>query len=337
MNNRKKMVAAVICVLVVLAAVVVVIYGGRDSGKGSETESAGILSAAENTVENTADGDGQEKGFSTEKASEDAAETEKASGEMSEEESEKKNEEESEKKESKGNVASDQDAENQQSSQIETKKASAETSKSSSDKISSVRGDSENASVSLPYSIPDSGLVIEKFAGYDGIFIEDGSDSDISGVTVMVLTNKGKTNVEYVNISVKRDGKELKFEASAIPAGASVVVQEAGKTAYKKGTYTDCSADVASADTFEMSKNLVKVEDNGDNSLTITNLTDRAIPCVRVFYKFYMEDEDTYVGGITYTAKITGLEAGKSQKVTPSHFVSGSSRIMMVRTYDTEE
>ena len=43
------MVAAVICVLVVLAAVVVVIYGGRDSGKGLETESAGILSAAENT------------------------------------------------------------------------------------------------------------------------------------------------------------------------------------------------------------------------------------------------------------------------------------------------
>lgn len=50
-----------------------------------------------------------------------------------------------------------------------------------------------------------------------------------------------------------------------------------------------------------------------------------------------MEDENTYVGGITYTAKITNLQAGDSQIIQPSHYLKDSSRIMMVRTYDTAE
>ena len=81
----------------------------------------------------------------------------------------------------------------------------------------------------------------------------------------------------------------------------------------------------------------VKVEESGNQSLTVTNLTDQIIPAVRIFYKFYMEEEDAYVGGISYTAKITNLEAGGTQTVTPSHYMEGSSRIMMVRTYDTAE
>ena len=88
---------------------------------------------------------------------------------------------------------------------------------------------------------------------------------------------------------------------------------------------------------FEMSEEQVQVQENGDQSLTVSNLTNEDIPAVRIFYKFYMEEEETYVGGITYTAKLTDLKAGESRKITPSHYVSGYSRVMMVRTYDTAE
>ena len=95
--------------------------------------------------------------------------------------------------------------------------------------------------------------------------------------------------------------------------------------------------DQAKTDEFEMSEDKVRVEETGEGSLRITNLTDEEIPCVRIFYKFYMEEEQTYVGGITYTAKVTGLSAGGSQTVTPSHYSSGNSLVMMVRTYDTAQ
>lgn len=191
--------------------------------------------------------------------------------------------------------------------------------------------------ISLPYSIGGSGLVIRSITSYDGTYIEDGSDSDISGVTVIILENTGDTEVEYASITVNREGTELQFEASALPAGGTVVVQEKNRVLFEGGNYTDCSADVAEIVEFDMSSDQIRVDETGDQTLTVTNLTDENIPAVRIFYKFYMEDEDTYVGGITYTAKITGLDANASVEITPSHYLKGSSRIMMIRTYDTAD
>ena len=191
--------------------------------------------------------------------------------------------------------------------------------------------------ISLPYSIGGSGLVIRSITSYDGTYIEDGSDSDISGVTVIILENTGDTEVEYASITVNREGTELQFEASALPAGETVVVQEKNRVLFEGGNYTDCSADVAEIEEFDMSSDQIRVDETGDQTLTVTNLTDENIPAVRIFYKFYMKDEDTYVGGITYTAKITGLDANASVEITPSHYLKGSSRIMMIRTYDTAD
>ena len=191
--------------------------------------------------------------------------------------------------------------------------------------------------VFFPYALEGTELTVQNISSYDGIFLEDGSDGEVTGVAAMVVENTGDTNVEYAAITISCNGETLEFDASDLPAGATVVVQEKNKTPYQSGTYTDCSAVVAEMGDFEMSEDQVKVEETESGSLLVTNLTDEEIPCVRIFYKFYMADEETYVGGITYTAKLTGLSAGASQTVTPSHYAAGNSRIMMVRTYDSTE
>lgn len=194
-------------------------------------------------------------------------------------------------------------------------------------------GDTQQA-VSFPYVIGDTGLTVQKLGSYDGIYIEDGSDTQVSNVCVLLLKNTRDTVAEYAKVTVVLEGKTLTFEASAVPPQATVVVQESGKTAWTEGTCTSCTAEVARLDEFELSEDQVKVVDNGDGSLTVTNLTDQEIPAVRLFYKFYMSDEDVYVGGIAYTAKITELAGKASVTVTPSHYVSGSAKVLMVRTYD---
>ena len=191
--------------------------------------------------------------------------------------------------------------------------------------------------VFFPYVIEGTELTVQNISSYDGIFLEDGSDGEVTGVAATVVENTGDTNVEYAAITISCNGETLEFDASDLPSGATVVVQEKNKTPYQSGTYTDCSAVVAEMGDFEMSEDQVKVEETESGSLLVTNLTDEEIPCVRIFYKFYMADEETYVGGITYTAKLTGLSAGASQTVTPSHYAAGNSRIMMVRTYDSTE
>ena len=195
----------------------------------------------------------------------------------------------------------------------------------------------EDDIVIFPYAIPNTSLTILSIASYDGIYLEDGSDSAVSGIYSIVIENTGSMDVEFARISLSCDGMPITFELSDLPSGATVVAQESRQTTYQDGVYQDCTADMAEIDVLEQSREQVLVQENEDGSLTVLNLTDRLIPCVRVFYKFYMSEEDVYVGGITYTAKLTDLEAGGSQTIIPSHYSLGYSKVVMVRTYDTKE
>lgn len=197
--------------------------------------------------------------------------------------------------------------------------------------------DMEENVVTFPYSIPNTDLSIQNIASYDGIFLEDGSDSSVLGVYSIVLKNNGSMDVEYARITLSCDGMPITFEVSDLPAGATVVAMESDQNAYQDGTYRDCNADIAEIDGLEQSAGQILVQENEDGSLTVSNLTDSLIPCVRLFYKFYMSDENVYIGGITYTAKLTDLEAGDNQTIIPSHYSSGYSKVVMVRTYDSKE
>lgn len=190
--------------------------------------------------------------------------------------------------------------------------------------------------IELPYQIPGTDLVIQRIASYNGMYLEDGNDTTVSDVAMILLYNSGSQAVEYANITMKYDDKELSFTASAIPAGGKVTVQESNKSSCSSSDLVECTADVATLDTLGMAQEAVKVEDNGDNSITITNLTDQNIVTIRVFYKYYLADQDAYLGGITYTAKISDLAAYDSIVVTPSHYASAGSTVVMVRTYDTD-
>lgn len=190
--------------------------------------------------------------------------------------------------------------------------------------------------IALPYAIPGTNLVVQQVAAYEGIYLEDGSDSEVTNVAVILVYNAGNQPVEYAKITMQYEGATLQFELSALPAGERIVAQEVNKNSCATGKLRNCTADVVLRDSLEMSTGIISVVDNGDNTLTVTNLTDSDIVCVRVFYKFCMTEQDAYIGGITYTAKITGLEANGSVTISPSHFVSGASVVVMVRTYDSD-
>ena len=192
----------------------------------------------------------------------------------------------------------------------------------------------ETKSITFPYSIPETNLVIRKIEAFDGIFLEDGSDEAVANVATMLLENHGDSDVEYGEIYIKCDDGDLRFEVSALPGGSSMIVQEKNKAQYKKGTYRECRAEVAEVGMLEMCEQKVKITEKGNDTLEVTNLTNETIPQVRIFYKYYMEEENVYVGGITYTAKIENLEKGSEQTVTPKHYMDDGSRVVMVRTYE---
>ncbi len=198
-------------------------------------------------------------------------------------------------------------------------------------------GAKNQGEVTLPYAIPNTQLRLMNVSGYDGVFLEDGSDAEISGIAAAVVQNCGEQAVEYAQITLELNGQTLNFEGSDIPAGTVIVLEELNRTPYVDGTITDCHASVAEVDSLTMSSDMIRITENNDDTISVKNISGETIPCVRVFYKFYYEDEAAYVGGITYVAKITDLPANAEKVVAPSHYASGYSQVVMVRTYDSAE
>ena len=194
----------------------------------------------------------------------------------------------------------------------------------------------EDLGISFPCQIPGYNLTIEKMAPYSGMFVEDGSNTDTENVAMLLVTNNGDFPVEYTQIRVMCGQEELLFSISALPVGEKLVVQETSGKPLTEGKAASASALIVQRANMELSESEVKVTDNGNNTLTIQNLTDKTIPTVRVFYKYYMEDEKLFVGGIAFTVRISRLDAGASTTVQPSHYTSKNCRVVMVLTYDSE-
>ena len=89
----------------------------------------------------------------------------------------------------------------------------------------------EEIGISFPCQIPEYDLTIEKMAPYNGMFVEDGSNTNSQNVAMLLVKNNGDFPVEYTQIRVVCGQEELLFDISALPAGEQLVVQEkTGKT-----------------------------------------------------------------------------------------------------------
>lgn len=180
------------------------------------------------------------------------------------------------------------------------------------------------------YSVEISTLA----AGYDGAFLEDGSDDEVKNVLALLFKNNSEQDIQYAEYVFAVDGKPISFKVSDLPAGQQCVVLEASRHQRNTDEVLELvSRVVAPVDMLPGSDKVVPVI-NEDNTITIMNLTQEELPVVRVFYKYFYPDENTFVGGITYTATATKVPAGGSVTIAPSHFEANASLIMGTGVYD---
>ena len=191
----------------------------------------------------------------------------------------------------------------------------------------------ETIGLQFPCEVPGHNLRIEKLAPYTGIFVEDGTNQQVTDVAMLLVQNTGDDVVEYAEITIDYADKTLSFQITALPAGERMVVQEKSGNVVPNGVAGRASALVVHRTKMNIAPE-ISISDNGDNSLTVKNLTNQTIPTVRVFYKYYMEKENMFVGGIAFTVRITSLGAESSMVIYPSHYNSETSRVVMATIYE---
>ena len=181
----------------------------------------------------------------------------------------------------------------------------------------------------------DYGIEIRTLAaGYDGAFLEDGTDDEVKNVLALLFVNTSDKDVQYAEYAFAVDGKPISFKVSDLPAGQQCVVLEASRHQRNTSEVLELiSRVVAQVDMLPGSDKVLPVI-NDDNTITLMNTTQEELPVVRVFYKYFYEDENSFVGGITYTATATKVPAGGSVTIAPSHFEANASVIMGTGVYD---
>ncbi len=215
-----------------------------------------------------------------------------------------------------------------------------ESSDSASSEVSSESSPSSDsaapapvATISFPYTIPNTDLVVEQVSSYSGYFIEDSSNDEVSDITAIVLRNNGKP-LDFAGIGISQGERSLAFSASDIPAGAAVIIQEQSRAAFLDEPFYSCTATAENTDSFTLSQDKVSVTEESNGSLTVTNLTDKTIPSVVISYKSYIPEEEVYVGGLTYHITLDDLEPGLAFNGVAGHYVPGYSVIVKVETED---
>jgi len=186
--------------------------------------------------------------------------------------------------------------------------------------------------ISFPYTIPGTNLVVQQISPYSGYFLEDGSDRSVSNVAAIVLTNNGAENLAFAGIGIAQGEKSYAFSGSQIPAGATVILQEQNAAALTGGDFHSCTASTTAAAASDKAAGRVQVTDNGDNTFDVANITGETIPEIKVYFKNYLPGEDVYVGGITYSVTLANVEPGTAATVNSDHYASEYSVVVDVTT-----
>lgn len=191
--------------------------------------------------------------------------------------------------------------------------------------------------VTFPYEFSDKKIIVRDIRMYEGVFVEDGSDEEIQNVAAVILENKSDKALELIKMTIYQGDEVLNFTAANVPSGSTVIAQEEHRKEFQKENYADCSVQVAYLDEFPMEDDKIEIVENENGSLTVKNISGEDIPCVRIFYKYYLESENVYVGGITYNVKLNDLKKDNELTIRPSHYAAGKSKVVMVRSYDEKQ
>ncbi len=188
----------------------------------------------------------------------------------------------------------------------------------------------EDSQGGLPVALPYTSLVAQGLVSYDGAYWEDGTGEDVFGVAALLLTNTGTIGIEYAHVMVAQNGRALSFDTTYLPPRSTVLILEETRQLYESGPVTDCRCKTVIPGNFDTQPGGLLLENDGLTALKVTNLSDEALPCLRIYYKHHYGNEDIYLGGMTYSLTVPALAPGECQVLYPFRYAAGYSLVVAV-------
>lgn len=185
-------------------------------------------------------------------------------------------------------------------------------------------------SMSFPCVVEGTPLVIQGITGYEGPYIEDGSDEEVADVAALILYNAGENMIAAADITVQCAESSFCFVLNDLPAGAGVVVLDQDAQLWTPQNVYRCLASYELNEIGNFTDQQLHVRQTDTSILEISNLTDKTIYDITICHKTWSEEIGCYLGGITYETHIDSLRPGQILLLSPDHYAVGSSKIVNI-------
>ena len=184
--------------------------------------------------------------------------------------------------------------------------------------------------ITLPAAIPGTALIAQRISAYDGPFLEDKSDREVVGIAALLVYNGGSREIALAQVTLQYGDNTYGFIGENIPAAGLVVLLEQDAKPYRSDEPDNCIGWQIVSDTDSRSCDLIAVTDVGMGSFLVTNLSERLLNNVCIYYKSWLSPPDIYVGGISYCVTIPQLLPGQKMHIDPEHYAVGYSKVVSV-------
>lgn len=177
----------------------------------------------------------------------------------------------------------------------------------------------------------DMGIMVTSIDKYTGIYMEDGTNEIVSNIMMVTVKNTTEQDLQIIRFSLVFMNYTAEFEASNIPAGASVILLEKNRHAYIREGIRTVSVSVVNffEEPMRQQEDVLKIA-GADGTLNIQNISDQDITGdIFIYYKNWAAG--TYYGGITFRIKVEGgVKAGGIVQIPTGHFNSDNCQVVDV-------
>lgn len=173
-------------------------------------------------------------------------------------------------------------------------------------------------------------IFVEESYNYDGNFVEDGSDKEVSNVWTLKVSNYSNQDIQFLRIKAQKDNDVGVFDITTLKANSSVIVMESNALECPNNS-EDYQYDIENLAYFQteisLHSDIFKVMAK-DNWIKLENISTQDINSdIYVYFKNY--EDDIYQGGITYRVKFAGgIKAGATVEMQSQHYSSKKSKIL---------
>jgi len=182
--------------------------------------------------------------------------------------------------------------------------------------------------ITLPYAVPGTDLLVEKISYYEGPFLEDGTDREVVDIPALHIYNTGNDKILRTCITLHMSDSVYVFYGEHLLPGATTVLLEKDAKCYRKGDISSCTGwqEKERDDSLEG----VQITEVNMGTLAVTNLTEKKLNNLCLYYKSWLSPPDVYMGGITYRIHIPEILPGQTEYLYPYHYAAGYTKVVSV-------